>query len=332
MLPSSPAPSRRWKWLLAGCLAAGWLAAEASELALVPDQTATEPGRYLLVWRATFANRYEVQQSSDLQTWTVVPGYPATALATMQHTPVVAEAQTRFYRVREVMIWCRRGTFTLGSRAGEPGHWPDEAPRTSVQVMGAFWLGKQEVTQQEYAALMGTNPSRYQGDPRRPVENVSWFEAVAYAAELTARERAAGRLPDGYEYRLPTEAQWEFACRAGTTTQYCFGDDVARLEDHAWFTRNSSGRAQPVGRKSPNPFGLFDMHGNAREWCHDWYDGAAYAAAPAVDPLGPDTGSGRVLRGGNWFNKGTYLRSAYRYDFPPTYRSSRFGFRVVRPA
>lgn len=176
-----------------------------------------------------------------------------------------------------------------------------------------------------------------------PVTQVTWNDAAAFCNWLSEQEGLAPSYrrdpksgwtlaPAADGYRLPTEAQWEFACRAGTTTQYCFGDDVARLEDHAWFTRNSSGRAQPVGRKSPNPFGLFDMHGNAREWCHDWYDGAAYAAAPAVDPLGPDTGSGRVLRGGNWFNKGTYLRSAYRYDFPPTYRSSRFGFRVVRPA
>lgn len=169
-------------------------------------------------------------------------------------------------------------------------------------------------------ALSYANPG-YPVTDDSPATQVTWNDAVAFCDWLGREERA--------KYRLPTEAEWEFACRAGTTSDYSCGDDPAQLGDFAWYGKNTSGRSEKVGTKRPNPFGLFDMHGNTREWCADWYDKAWYKHSPAEDPTGPETGTGRVLRGGKWLNKPPYLRSAFRFDMWPTYRSQYFGFRVA---
>jgi eukaryotic-like serine/threonine-protein kinase len=141
-----------------------------------------------------------------------------------------------------------------------------------------------EVTQGEYERVMGTNPSHFKGDPRLPVETVSWQDAMTFCERLSAlpAERSAGRV-----YRLPTEAEWEYACRAGSTTIYSFGDSEGSLGDYAWYDSNSGSKTHPVGQKRPNAWGLYDMHGNVWEWCSDWYDGSYYASSPVDDPTGP---------------------------------------------
>lgn len=230
---------------------------------------------------------------------------------------------------------------------------PGEGPQHQVVLTRPFRLSATEITvgqfrrfleasqyQTETARLGGGNTHRrtaageYAYDPAlsyaapgypvtddSPATQITWNDAVAFCNWLGQKE--------GARYRLPTEAEWEYACRAGTTTEFSFGDDLAQLGEYAWYGKTSNGRSEKVGTKRPNPFGLFDMHGNTREWCADWYGKTWYKQSPTEDPVGPETGTGRVLRGGKWLNKVPYLRSAFRFDMPPTYRSQYFGFRVV---
>jgi formylglycine-generating enzyme required for sulfatase activity len=196
-----------------------------------------------------------------------------------------------------------------------------------VTLTRDFWLGKCEVTQGEYVALTGGNPSHFPGDSNRPVEKVSFLDAVAYCTALTKREREAGRLPAGYEYRLPTEAEWEFACRAGTTNLFTFGDNTAEAEAHAWTLENSEGTTHPVGLKRPNRWGLHDMHGNVWEWCSDWF--AAYPAAPVTDPTGPAQSQYKVFRGGSWNHAIEFARCSNRFMMSDSNAIYFVGFRVA---
>ena len=241
--------------------------------------------------------------------------------------------------------WIPPGAFTMGSPDSEPVRNPWEGPPTQVTLSHGFYMGRYEVTQGEYLAVMGNNPSGFTGDLNRPVERVTWPEAVAYGEALTARERNAGRLPAGYVYRLPTEAEWEYACRAGTTTPFHYGSALqsgmanfyGRCEyppcgGDAFCCINPSGtnleRTTAVGSYVPNAWGLYDMHGNVWEWCSDWYSGNLPGGS-VTDPQGPATGSRRVIRSGSWYNYPSYCRSAYRYEGFPTGRSNFQGFRVV---
>ena len=226
----------------------------------------------------------------------------------------------------ETMVWIRPGTFTMGSPSDEKDRNSREGPQTKVTISRGFLMSKYEVTQAQYKAVMGVNPSEHKGD-NKPVEKVSWHDAVAYCAKLTGKEKAAGRVPGGYEYRLPTEAEWEYACRAGTTTAFSFGDDVSKLGEYAWYGGNSSSTTHPVGEKKPNGWGLYDMHGNVWEWCQDWY--ANYPGGSVTDPQGPATGSFRVNRGGSWIDSAGYCRAALRDGNGPGYRVSHLGFRPV---
>jgi len=215
----------------------------------------------------------------------------------------------------------------MGSPSTEQDRDSNEGPQTHVTISKGFWMSKYEVTQQEYQAVMGTNPSKNTGDERRPVENVAWTDASNYCDELTAHERAAGRLPERHAYRLPTEAEWEYCCRAGTTTRFGYGDDSSftQLGEYACYDSNSSNAAAPVGGKEPNAWGLYDMHGNVWEWCWDWY--GTYPGGNVLDPRGPTTGSHRVIRGGSWYVFGCDCRSAYWDRFSPDYTLA--GFRPV---
>ena len=233
------------------------------------------------------------------------------------------------------MVWIPPGTFLMGSPTNEVDRWHDEGPQTRVTLSRGFYVGKYEVTQGEYLRVMGSNPSWFStnsGDAEdlsRPVEVVTWFDATNYCGLLTERERAAGRLLEGYVYRLPTEAEWEYACRAGTTTRFSYGDDpgYTKLTDYAWLWDNGDDRTHPVGQKLANPRGLHDMHGNVWEWCADWY--GTYPGSSVTDPQGPDTGSVRVIRGGGCSSKPDYCRSAARSNYYPDYGGSDAGFRVV---
>jgi formylglycine-generating enzyme required for sulfatase activity len=212
------------------------------------------------------------------------------------------------------------GTFLMGSPPGEADRQEIETQHQVTLTQG-FWLGATDVTQAQWTTVMGTNPSHFKGETL-PVLAAFWDNAMAFCQKLTERERAAGHLPEGYAFTLPTEAQWEYACRAGTTGAYA-GD----LDAMAWYAKNSGGTTHPVGTKEPNTWGLFDMHGNVWEWCADWY--GSYPGGSATDPTGPASGSLRVLRGGSWNFDAASCRSALRYNFEPSFRFSSVGFRVA---
>lgn len=204
------------------------------------------------------------------------------------------------------------GEFQMGSTQSE-----DEKPVHKVKISEVFYLGKYEVTQAEWQAVMGNNPSSFKGD-RLPVESVSWNDCQEFLKKLNAKK-------DGYTYRLPSEVEWEYACRAGTT-----GDYAGNLDEMAWYASNSGDKTHPVGQKKPNAWGLHDMHGNVYEWCQDWYQGS-YDGAP-TNSIAWESGSDkqfRVLRGGSWFVDARDCRSVHRGRLIPEYRDGNFGFRVV---
>jgi formylglycine-generating enzyme required for sulfatase activity len=188
----------------------------------------------------------------------------------------------------------------------------NEYPQHAVIVNG-FYMDTTEVTQAEYTRVMNENPSHFKECPACPVENVSWDDAAAYCAK-------AGK-------RLPTEAEWEYACRAGSTALNYWGGD--RNEKYAWFRENSEQKTHPVGQKKPNNFGLYDMIGNVWEWCSDWYDSTYYEKSPLHNPQGPDSTRHRVFRGGSWLNNVATLHSALRDAAVPDDPSDLFGFRCV---
>ena len=189
-------------------------------------------------------------------------------------------------------------------------------------------MAVREVTQAEYEAVTGSNPSSFRGS-RNPVETVSYEEATRFCTKLAERERQAGRLPRGYEYRLPTDAEWEYCCRAGTQTEYSFGSDGSDLGTYGWYGANAGQQPHEVGGLRPNAWGLYDMHGNVWEWCLDWY--GDFSTRPETDPGGPRQGRQRVLRGGSWVNYYvSQCRSAIREFYAPDRRTSgAVGFRVV---
>jgi formylglycine-generating enzyme required for sulfatase activity len=200
---------------------------------------------------------------------------------------------------------------------------PDEKRVHRVRIGRPFFLGRTEVTNAQWKQVMGSVPSRSQADDH-PVERVSWHDAVAFCDTLSAlpAERSAGRV-----YRLPTEAEWEYACRAGTTTKFSFGDDAERLGEHGWYFENAGGETRAVGTLRPNPWGLHDMHGNVWEWCGDWY--GEYGTAAETDPPGPSAGGVRVDRGGGWSSYIKACRSSSRAASDP---SRRYGFLGLRLA
>ena len=209
------------------------------------------------------------------------------------------------------------GTFMMGAETTE-----DEQPVHRVELTRGFQMGRTEVTQAQWEAVMGSNPSYFTacgGDC--PVEQVSWEDVQTFLRILNG-------VDERYRYRLPTEAEWEYAARAGSTTDYTFGDDPAELPEYAWFGVNSQCHIQPGGRKKPNAWGLYDMHGNLWEWTHDW-DGD-YPAGPVTDPTGPASGEYRTNRGGGWSNEAQFLTSTYRGSYRPDYSSNGLGFRLAR--
>jgi formylglycine-generating enzyme required for sulfatase activity len=223
------------------------------------------------------------------------------------------------------LVYIPAGSFTMGSPADEPGCDKDETPH-GVTLSKGFWLGKYEVTQAEYEAVVGANPSDFKG-ARNPVEQVSWNDAMAFCAKLTERERAAGPWSAGYEYRLPTEAEWEYAARGGPVSKGYTYAGSNNVDEVAWYCDNSGKTTHPVGGKKPNELGLFDMSGNVCEWCMDWY--GAYPSGTLTDPVGPAQGSSRVRRGGGWDAGAAYCRAATRLRAAPSRASDFLGFRVA---
>jgi len=213
--------------------------------------------------------------------------------------------------VEMVFAWIPPGTFLMGSPDGERGRDSDEGPQHQVTISSGFWMAKYPVTQLQYHQVMGENPSYLEG-PRHPVEQVTWEDATEFCDKLTAQGRLQ-RRDVGKGVRLPTEAEWEYACRAGTTTRFYAGDSETDLASVAWYSVNGDMLTHPVGEKLPNSWGLHDMHGHIWEWCQDFY--GDYPGHSVVDPEGPDTGQSRVLRGGSWAYGCDYSRSAKRRSF-----------------
>jgi formylglycine-generating enzyme required for sulfatase activity len=272
------------------------------------------------------------------------PPQPAPATVTPAATPQRP--------VPDNMVRINGGTFMMGSPASEPQRSDNE---TQHQVtVSSFYMGKYPVTQREYQQVMGTNPSNFKGD-NLPVEKVRWYDALVFCNKLSMKEglspaysingstdpAAWGGVPTDRNatwnavaivagsngYRLPTEAQWEYACRAGTTTAYNTGANIS--DTTGWYDANSGGRTHPVGQKAANRWGLYDMHGNVWEWCWDWH--GSYASGAQTDPGGAVSGYCRVARGGSWYNFGLLLRSAFRGNYDPDYWDNGIGFRLVRP-
>ncbi len=231
------------------------------------------------------------------------------------------------------------GQFLMGSK-NEEGQRGNEGPQHEVELTRGFYLGVHPVTQGEYQQVVGSNPSRFSGARQRPVEQVSWLDAVVFCNRLSKREKREAfynvigqevQIVGGDGYRLPTEAEWEYACRAGTTTPWWFGDHELRLRDFAWYHLNSGNTTHPVGEKPANDWGLHDMYGNVCEWCQDRFSSEYYADSPKCDPLGPDAGQGRVLRGGSWGYYPDQCQSAFRYfSTLPGSQNASYGFRVAR--
>ncbi len=222
--------------------------------------------------------------------------------------------------------WCPPGKFLMGSPKNEAGRAEFESPQVEVELTQGYWLGKFEVTQDEWQQMMGTKPSRFHGAKTLPVENISWKEASKFCELLTQQERARGSIPAGWEFRLPTEAQWEYACRAGTTTAYSFGPSTEGLGDYMWYSYNSQIHTNEVGRKQPNAWGFHDMHGNVWEWCRDWFQNKLPGG---VDPLVTEVGTGRVFRGGGWESAAHLCRTAFRSGQVPDEAGHVLGFRVA---
>jgi formylglycine-generating enzyme required for sulfatase activity len=259
------------------------------------------------------------------------------------------------------MVLINGGTFTMGSPAEEPERMANEGPQRKVTLSG-FYMCKYQVTQAEYQQIIGITPSGFKGDDL-PVENVSWYDAIEYCNKRSEKEGLTpvytidktqadptntnrldninwkitfNRRANGY--RLPTEAEWEYACRAGTTTPFSTGNNIttdqANYDGNFPYNNNDKGayhkRTMPVGSFAPNPWGLYDMHGNVWEWCWDWY--GSYTNVPQTDPVGAATGTSRVMRGGGWSNSAGRVRSARRSGDYPYYGYILLGFRLVRNA
>ena len=236
-----------------------------------------------------------------------------------------------------VMVQIPAGWFTMGDET--------EVDAQPHQVyVSAFYIDKYLVNQEQYQRVMGGNPSRWKGS-MNPVEQVRWSDAARYCNARSRLEALQSCYDlktwecnfDADGYRLPTEAEWEYACRAASKTTYFFGNDPSKLRDYAWFEENSGGQPRPVGQKLPNPWGLYDMYGNVWQWCNDFYKVDYYQEAPKENPIGPKTGDNKVVRGGAWKFSSQSCRSGYRYNEDPGYVDVCFGydiygFRCVRNA
>ena len=262
------------------------------------------------------------------------------------------ENTEKVFTIEEInleMVKCPAGTFVMGSSENEVGREEYEIMH-NVNISKDFYIGKYPVTQKQYQAILGINPSYFQGDffnqtigsngkriiiptnENYPVDNINWNNAKKYCEILNASFKNI--IPYGYCFDLPTEAQWEYACRAGTTTTFNFEKDIVNsecestnLDEMAWYYENSGGQTHEVGQKCPNNWGIYDMLGNIREWCRDWSGNCLEDSV--TDPKGPNHGSDRVIRGGSWDDFGRICRSANRGSWPGNWKDKRFGFRLA---
>jgi formylglycine-generating enzyme required for sulfatase activity len=301
---------------------------------------------------------WQIQYTTDLSqtnAWVPLTNLTLTSSPQLWLDTTAPATANRFYRAATVLtnlIWIPPGTFVMGSPTSEAERDSNESQHR-VTLTHGFYMGQYPVTQGEYQSVVGGNPSYfttrdYYGNPispdtNRPVEQVSWADATNYCVQLTQQELAAGRLPQGYVYRLPTESEWEYACRAGTTNAFYYTNalhgGMANFYDYYEYDASFGdipipnptvpwrARTTAVGSYQTNAFGLYDMCGNVWEWCQDWY--AAYPAGSVTNPPVPASGSMRISRGGSWGNFGVDCRSAKRGYYVPSYSNYTVGFRVV---
>ncbi len=257
---------------------------------------------------------------------TVISGIIAAILLFVTF-PASAGQETHKNSIGMEFVLIPSGSFMMGAHEFEKGG-KDEKPRHKVTISKAFFIGRYEVTQEQWMAVMGSKPSKFQAR-KKPVEQVSWDDVQEFIRKLNRKEGTD-------RYRLPTEAEWEYAARAGSEDAYCYGDDpdAEQLHKYAWYDKNSGRKTKTVGKLKPNAWGLYDMHGNVWEWCQDLYDSEYdseyYANSPSTNPKGPSSGSYRVFRGGSWLNSAWECRSAHRYYYSPDARSYSRGFRLAR--
>jgi uncharacterized repeat protein (TIGR01451 family) len=237
-------------------------------------------------------------------------------------TPTADLGETFTNTIGMEFVLIPAGEFEMGSPSDEEGRGSDEGPVHHVNIGKAFYMGRYEVTQKQWRAIMGDNPSYFKGDDDLPVEEVSWDDVQEFIKKLNEKEGTN-------KYRLPSEAEWEYACRAGTSTRYSFGDSELRLGDYAWYSDNSDMKTHPVGQKNPNSWGLYDMHGNVWEWVQDsWHD--SYDGAPADGSAWEGDGADRVGRGGGCDTRAGRCRSAIRVHLTPRLCDSHLGFRILK--
>ncbi len=304
-----------------------------------PQLSASLAGSSLMLkWGGMRGDQFQVQFKTNLAetSWTPLSSQRSTNVTDFSAMDTgLARQQARYYRVLrfprlqvpDSMVCISPGTFLMGTPNDDPNQTPNELPQFQVTLTRGFWINQFEVTQSEYQNLTCTNPAAFTGDLDRPVENISWPEAMNYCAQLTQQERQALRLPDGYVYRLPTEAEWEYAARAGTTNWFSFGDDQSLLGTYAWYDGDSQWTTHSVGQLQPNPWGLNDIHGNVFEWCWDWIGSAS--TQPVTDFRGSTNDLYHAIRGGAWSFPWVDCRSSWRIGYPPGSKTSDVGFRIV---
>jgi formylglycine-generating enzyme required for sulfatase activity len=306
----NPAPAYQWR-------KNGTNISETSDSFTISSAQLTDAGTYRVVVSNSEGN--DTSNGAALAVWTLAPA---------------------------VLRYISGGTFQMGDTNTSI---PDKQPVHSVTV-SAFYMDTTEVTQLDYNALMGVNPSFFTGDPQRPVESMTWFDLVLYCNARSKRDlqdtvytftSITGKPGNGCSdlgglavdftkngYRLPTEAEWEYACRAGSTTDYYWGTTIDN--NYGWYDSDFSDTTHPVATKLPNAWGLYDMSGNVWEWCNDWYSSSYYSVSPSTDPAGPSAGINRVSRGGSWIDPGINFTSARRNCISPASQLRVSGFRCVR--
>ena len=330
---------RQLVWITLGFFCALFIengtAQEANTNASSDIQLKLHPGLHLSEREGKILS---IERKENLQgsPWECVDFYQLVGQSGVWVDRKAAIENDQFYRAvpfspPEGMVFIPPGTFRMGSPEKESGRDDDEL-QVDVILTKGFWMGATEVTQSEYEKVMGNNPSDFQGNPNRPVDSVSWFEAVEYCEKLTEVHRESGVIPDGAAYRLPTSAEWEYACRAWTSTRFNYGEDPAvyQLFNYAWEDKGSGVTTHPVGQLEPNAWGLYDMHGNVWEYCQDWFGNSK--SGLHVDPQGPSTGNFKIQRGGGIFEDSNAFRCARKNWTRPELRFRNLGFRVVLAA
>ncbi len=304
-----------------------------------PPLSASISGHNLLLkWRGVPGDQFQVQTKSNLAdtAWTPLGAQVFTNASEFSASNTIpSDTRTRWYRVQKLprlqipdsMVYVTPGTFLMGAPTNDPNRLYYELSQFRVILTRGFWINRFEVTQSEYQNLTCANPSSNTGDLEYPVDNVSWRNAMDYCALLTQQERAALRLPEGYVYRLPTEAEWEYAARAATTTWFSFGDSEALLTNYAWCSLNSGHVPHPVGQLLPNPWGLKDIHGNVFEWCWDYIDTAPTQLV--TDYRGSTNGVYHAIRGGAFSFPWVDCRSSWHIGYSAASIPTGVGFRII---